>query len=133
MGTGLTADDITGASRGAMSCQRGRKLLSVVERIAAFAVAAPPDRLAPETRRPLIRDILDSLGCAIAALSGPPFQALREQIDEYRAPGSLHVDRWRQDLGGSGGVLPAKLSRMRSSGTRSFRRCCVLMPLRSRI
>jgi 2-methylcitrate dehydratase PrpD len=33
------------------------------------------------------RNILDSLGCAIAALPGPPFQALREQFEEYRAPG----------------------------------------------
>src|SRR6185312_12731692 len=27
------------------------------------------------------------LGCAIAALPGRPFQALREQFEEYRAPG----------------------------------------------
>jgi 2-methylcitrate dehydratase len=30
---------------------------------------------------------LDSLGCAIAGLHGRPFQALREQFEEYRAPG----------------------------------------------
>jgi 2-methylcitrate dehydratase len=33
------------------------------------------------------RNILDSIGCAIAALPGPPFQGLREQFEEYRAPG----------------------------------------------
>ena len=38
-------------------------------------------------RRLFKRNILDSLGCAIAALSGPPFRALREQFEEYRAPG----------------------------------------------
>jgi 2-methylcitrate dehydratase len=30
---------------------------------------------------------LDSLACAIAAFTGRPFQALREQFEEYRAPG----------------------------------------------
>ena len=33
------------------------------------------------------RNILDSLGCAIAGLQGRPFQALSEQFEEYRAPG----------------------------------------------
>ena len=41
---------------------------AAVERIAAFA--QPPDR-----------------SSAIAALPGRPFQALREQFEEYRAPG----------------------------------------------
>jgi 2-methylcitrate dehydratase len=36
----------------------------------------------------LKRNILDSLGCAIAALPGQPFAALRDQFDEYRAGGS---------------------------------------------
>jgi 2-methylcitrate dehydratase len=35
----------------------------------------------------LKRNILDSLGCAIAGLHGRPFQALREQFEDYRAPG----------------------------------------------
>jgi 2-methylcitrate dehydratase len=42
-----------------------------VERIAAFAAAARPERLTPDIRE---------LGCAIAALPGPPFQALREEL-----------------------------------------------------
>ena len=60
---------------------------SAVERIAAFAAAARPEHLTNDTRRLFKRNILDSLGCAIAALSGHPFQALREQFEEYRAPG----------------------------------------------
>ena len=58
-----------------------------VERIAAFAAAARPEQLPNETRQLFKRNILDSLGCAIAALPGQPFQALREQFEEYRAPG----------------------------------------------
>jgi 2-methylcitrate dehydratase len=58
-----------------------------VERVAAFAAAASSEQLTSETRQLLKRNILDSLGCAIAGLEGAPFQALREQFEEYRAPG----------------------------------------------
>jgi len=58
-----------------------------VERIGAFAAGARPEHLTPEIRELYKRNILDSLGCGIAALPGPPFQALREQLDEYRAGG----------------------------------------------
>ena len=60
---------------------------SAVERIAAFAVAARAQQLKPNVRQLFKRNILDSLGCAIAALPGRPFQALRDQFEEYRAPG----------------------------------------------
>ena len=60
---------------------------SAVERIAAFAAAARAQQLKPNARQLFKRNILDSLGCAIAALPGRPFQALREQFEEYRAPG----------------------------------------------
>ena len=60
---------------------------SAVERIAAFAAAARPEQLTSDIRHLFKRNILDSLGCAIAALPGQPFQALREQVEEYRAPG----------------------------------------------
>ena len=60
---------------------------SAVERIAAFAAAARPEHLTNDTRRLFKRNILDSIGCAIAALPGQPFHALREQFEEYRAPG----------------------------------------------
>jgi 2-methylcitrate dehydratase len=63
------------------------KARSVVERIAAFTVAARPEHLKPNVRQLFKRNILDSLGCAIVALPGPPFRALREQFEEYRAPG----------------------------------------------
>src|SRR6478672_4753479 len=60
---------------------------SAVERIGAFAAAARADQLKPNVRQLFKRNILDSLECAIAALPGRPFQALRDQFDEYRAPG----------------------------------------------
>src|SRR6478672_12954168 len=60
---------------------------SAVERIGTFAAAARAQLLKPNIRQLFKRNILDSLGCAIAALPGRPFQALREQFDEYRAPG----------------------------------------------
>src|SRR5438477_524509 len=44
-----------------------------VARIAAFAAAARPEQLAPDVRLLLKRNIPDNLGCAIAALPGPPF------------------------------------------------------------
>jgi 2-methylcitrate dehydratase len=87
MGIELKADGVTGASQGAMSCQQGQETRSAVERIAAFAVAARPERLTREIRRLFKRNILDSLACAIAALPGRPFAALRDQFEEYRAPG----------------------------------------------
>ena len=61
--------------------------MTQVERIATFAAAARPRRLTVDVRQLFKRNILDSLGCAIAALPGQPFQALREQFEEYRAPG----------------------------------------------
>src|SRR5882672_12140207 len=60
---------------------------SAVERIAAFAAAARAQQLKPNVRQLFKRNILDSLACAIAALPGRPFQALREQFEEYRTPG----------------------------------------------
>jgi 2-methylcitrate dehydratase len=70
-----------------MSRQQSTETPSAVERIANFTAAARPERLTPEIRQLYKRNILDSLGCAIAALPGQPFQALREQFEEYRAPG----------------------------------------------
>ena len=63
---------------------------AAVERIACVCdrcSCARPEHLTTEIRQLFKRNILDSLGCAIAALPGPPFQALREQFEEYRAPG----------------------------------------------
>jgi 2-methylcitrate dehydratase len=61
---------------------------TAVERIAAFTHAARPQDLTPQIRRLYKRNILDSLGCAIAALPAAPFGALREQIAEYRLQGT---------------------------------------------
>jgi 2-methylcitrate dehydratase len=70
-----------------MQTPRGEEGRSAVERIAAFAASAQPEHLKSEIRQLFKRNILDSLGCAIAGLQGKPFQALREQFEEYRAPG----------------------------------------------
>jgi 2-methylcitrate dehydratase len=64
---------------------------TAVQRIGQFAYDARPHHLSPDSRRLFKRNILDSLGCAIAALPGAPFSALREQFDEYRASGSCSL------------------------------------------
>src|SRR5712672_782002 len=56
-----------------------------VNAIAAFANRASARALKPDIRKLFKRNILDSLGCAIAALPGAPFAALREQFAEYRS------------------------------------------------
>src|ERR1700676_2565240 len=60
---------------------------SAVERIGAFTAAARPEHLTTDIRQLFKRNILDSIGCAIAAVAGPSLQTLRDQIEEYRAPG----------------------------------------------
>jgi 2-methylcitrate dehydratase len=58
---------------------------STVNAIAGFADRAVPKSLKPDARKLYKRNILDSLGCAISALSGAPFAALRDQFAEYRS------------------------------------------------
>src|ERR1700676_2790623 len=60
---------------------------SAVEHIGVFTASARPAHLRSDIRQLFKRNILDSLGCAIAGLQGRPFQTLREQFEEYRAPG----------------------------------------------
>jgi 2-methylcitrate dehydratase len=62
-----------------------------VDAIAGFVSRASAKALKPDSRKLLKRNILDSLGCAIAALPGAPFGALREQFDEYRSGGSCSL------------------------------------------
>ena len=69
------------------SIRRPERSVAAVERIAAFAHAARPEQLKPKIRDLFKRNILDSLGCAIASLPACPFAALREQFAEFRAPG----------------------------------------------
>lgn len=59
-----------------------------VDAIAAFATRASKGSLKADARKLFKRNILDSLGCAISALPGAPFAALRDQFAEYRAPGT---------------------------------------------
>jgi 2-methylcitrate dehydratase len=61
---------------------------SKVNAIAGFANRAVSTSLKPDARNLYKRNILDSLGCAIAALPGAPFAALRDQFAEYRSGGS---------------------------------------------
>ena len=60
---------------------------TAVERIGVFAAAARPEHLTTDIRQLFKRNILDSIACAIAAVAGSSLRALREQIEEYRAPG----------------------------------------------
>ncbi|MEM5382942.1 MmgE/PrpD family protein [Paraburkholderia phymatum] len=62
--------------------------LTTAQRIGRFADEARFFDLTPQARQAFRRNILDSLGCAIAALPGTPFKALREQFDEYRGGGT---------------------------------------------
>src|ERR1700733_8411353 len=57
---------------------------TTAQRIGRFAYDARAEHLTPGAKAILKRNILDSLGCAIAALPGKPFKALRDQFDEYR-------------------------------------------------
>ncbi len=63
------------------------EIRSAVERIGAFAAGARSEHLTTDLRQLFKRNILDSIGCAIAAVAGPPFRLLRDQCEEYRAPG----------------------------------------------
>jgi 2-methylcitrate dehydratase len=73
-----------------MARDQGVETRSSVEHIAAFAAAARTEPLTAEIRHLLKRNILDSLGCAIAALSGPPFRALRQQLERLSLPTTIH-------------------------------------------
>src|SRR4029077_6238243 len=61
---------------------------STVNAIAGFADRAVSASLKSDARKLYKRSILDSLGCAISALPGAPFAALRDQFAEYRSGGS---------------------------------------------
>jgi hypothetical protein len=58
--------------RSPTSGQQRKQGRSAVERIAAFASAARPAHLTPDIRQLYKRNMLDSIGCAIAALPGLP-------------------------------------------------------------
>ena len=62
-----------------------------VESIGSFAAYVRAQNLTLLLRSLYKRNILDSIGCAISALAGPPFSALREQFEEYRASGTCSL------------------------------------------
>ena len=67
--------------------KRQAETRSAVERIGAFAVAVRPEHLTADIRLLFKRNILDSIACAIAAVAARSLRTLRDQIEEYRAPG----------------------------------------------
>ncbi len=83
------------APQGKVSQQRGLETRAAFERIAAFVLAARPKHLMPNFRQLFKRNFLDSAGFTSAALPSELFHALREQFEEYRAPG-----RWTLIGGG---------------------------------
>jgi 2-methylcitrate dehydratase PrpD len=71
---------------GTLSCWR--RPVQGSNRFPSFAFSVRPEQLTEHNRELYKRNILDSIGCALAALPGPPFQALREQFEEYRSSGT---------------------------------------------
>lgn len=57
---------------------------SAVEQMAVSADSARLEYLRSDIRPLFKRDILDSLGRAMAGIQGGPFQELREEFDVYR-------------------------------------------------
>src|SRR5581483_366388 len=70
---------------------RANNPVSTVDAIADFANRATAGALTPDIRMLFKRNVLDSLGCAIAALPGAPFAALRDQFAEYRSGGTCSL------------------------------------------
>jgi 2-methylcitrate dehydratase len=58
-----------------------REHLFAVDALAEFVVAADPGDLPEEAGRLLRRNVLDSLGCAVAALDGETVRQVRDQIE----------------------------------------------------
>jgi 2-methylcitrate dehydratase len=56
--------------------------VTLVEHLAAFVVAARFEQLSRDAIQALKLRVLDSLGCALGALEGPPILALRRYLDE---------------------------------------------------
>ncbi len=97
------------------SHQQGEHTRSAVERIAAFAAAARPEHLTNDTRQLFKRNILDSLGCAIAALPGTALPGAARTVRGIPGSGPVHVDRRRQDIRRSGGALQLRSCALRGS------------------
>src|SRR5262249_14654742 len=70
---------------------RNARSTPVVDAIAGFAYRGSTRALEADVRKLYKRNILDSLGCAISALPGAPFSALRDQFNEYRSGGQCSL------------------------------------------
>src|ERR1700693_5013323 len=57
--------------------------MTQVEQLAAFVVRATYEDLSEVARRELKIRVLDTLGCAIGALAGPPIKMLRAQLADF--------------------------------------------------
>jgi 2-methylcitrate dehydratase len=55
----------------------------MVEQLAAFVTRSSYDDLSVAARQALKNHILDTLGCAIAALDGEPMRAIRAQVEDF--------------------------------------------------
>ncbi len=56
---------------------------TLAEQLAAFVVRASYDDISENARQQLKNHVLDSIGCAIGALNGPPVRALHAQLCEW--------------------------------------------------
>ena len=61
--------------------------MTVVERLAQFAVSAPYEELSETVRQQLKIRILDGLGCAIGALDSQPAKIIRQNLAEFDSGG----------------------------------------------
>ncbi len=95
-----------------MAPKQQAEIRSAVERIGAFAAAAQPERPTADIRQLFKRNIQDSIAYAIAAVAGPSLRPLRDQIEEYRAPGCC-------TLIGSGKTSPDQAALFNSALVRS--------------
>jgi 2-methylcitrate dehydratase len=57
--------------------------MTICEELASFVMRASYDDLSPEARIQLKIRVLDSLGCAIGAMDGPPVRLLKEQTVDF--------------------------------------------------
>src|SRR5438067_1745913 len=56
--------------------------MTVAQQIGEFALRASFERISEQARNRLKVHILDTLGCAIGALDGPPIRCAHEQVKE---------------------------------------------------
>ena len=61
--------------------------MTVAQELASFIVRASYDDLSEEARHQMKVRVLDSLGCAIAAVEGEPIRLIREQIEDFGGKG----------------------------------------------